>query len=131
MSRLAFRPALLGSVATVVAALAAAPAAQAVPVTFAQFSEAGRSGTAQNFVFSRSGSAAVLNTANTRDGDDVSDETLASVRLFPQPNRTFPHCRMLGQHRLNLCQLNAEPANFYLIVNATEICDVAIWSITS
>ena len=71
MSRLAFRSVLLGSAATVLAALAAAPAAQAVPVTFAQFSEAGRSGTAQNFVFSRPGSAAVLNTADTRNGDDV------------------------------------------------------------
>lgn len=98
MARLAFRTALLGGAAAMSAALAAAPAAQAVPVTFAQFTEAQTgtsSGAPQNLVFTRAadGRSGRLNTADTKAGDNVFFSFLGYDNL-PEG--------LLGQQRAHL-----------------------------
>lgn len=100
MTKLAFRTAMLGGVAAMSAALAAAPAAQAVPVTFAQFTEvhtgsASGSGAPQNLTFTRAadGRSGKLNTADTKAGDDVFFSFLGYNNL-PET--------LLGQQRAHL-----------------------------
>jgi hypothetical protein len=39
------------------------------------------------------------------------------------------YVRVLCQYRFNFSKFDAEAANLYLIVNATEELDVAVWSI--
>lgn len=100
MARLAFRTALLGGVAAVSAALAAVPAAWAVPVTFAQFTEMQTgsptgSGAPQNIVFyqAANGRSGLLNTADTKAGDNVFFSFLGYDNL-PEG--------LLGQQRAHL-----------------------------
>ena len=60
---------------------------------------------------------------------DVSHQTLPLRIILLRNNHAVLHSGMLMQHRFNLSRLDAEAADFYLIVDAAEKFDIAVVAI--
>src|ERR1700675_4039744 len=58
---------------------------------------------------------------------EISHKDFFARRLFTRSHHTLRHRRMLGQDRFNLAQFNPKTTNFYLVVDAAEIFNIAIW----
>ena len=58
--------------------------------------------------------------------DKIGHQLLFSRNIFAGGDNRLAHVTMLAEHRLNLTQLNPEPANFDLVIDASQILDIAI-----
>src|SRR3984893_15121254 len=58
---------------------------------------------------------------------EISHQYFFARRLFTRSDYTLRHRWMLSQHCFNLAQFNPETTNFYLVVDAAEIFNIATW----
>ncbi len=62
-------------------------------------------------------------------GHGVGGQTLLARYLLARHHHRRPYRRVSGQYRFDFAQLNAEPANFHLIVVTPQELDGSSWRV--
>ncbi len=58
--------------------------------------------------------------------DEISDEARIAARLGPRDDGAFPHAGVAREHGVDFVELDAEAADFHLLVDATQVLKIAV-----
>ena len=83
-----------------------------------------------SFERSRAFSSSTRSRSSARVGHDVGDEALVPRRILAREDDRLPYRGMQADRRLDLAQLDSESADLDLVVDASEVLEIAVGQTT-